>query len=60
MAAQVSSVECPSTKMSSVAEPITGVRAAAAATFPASLRVGTITLTLALRGAGIVPRSRST
>ena len=38
--------------MSSVDAPMTGVRSMAAATFPASLRVGTITLTLALRGTG--------
>ena len=57
--AQVSSVECPSTKISSVPLPITGVRASAAATLPASLRVGTITLTLARRGAGTPSRDRA-
>ena len=57
----MSSVECPSTKISSVPLPITGVRASAAATLPASLRVGTITLTLAApRRAPRVAASRST
>jgi hypothetical protein len=45
----VPSLEPPSTKISSVPAPITGVRLMAASTLPASLRVGTTTVTVTER-----------
>ena len=60
MVAQVSSVEFPSTKMSSVRLPMSGVRSMAAWMFPASFRAGTTTLTLMGRADTCRRRRRST
>ena len=54
---QVLSLEWPSTKISSVPAPSSGVRSTAAWMLPASLRAGIMTETVSGRGGQVTPRA---